>query len=383
MDKINKRYNSLVMNYKEIEKGTLEQEIHDKRVILRRIFPILAAFSVKSSKVKNGEKAFKLFGELRDIQIQIIKLESLELTPVIAEYLTFLKVNELKSSEKVFRFCKKKELVFPSIKGKKLAVKSKIYKKANESLAKLLRKIQARNNDSAYDIHKIRIEFKKFRYVAETLLSIENINNTNLEKIKDYQDLLGEIQDYKILMAGITRFYNKRKLDSGEIIGLFEKNQKNLIEKFDKDLDKVIQMCRAVISLDNDVSSLDEDKVKPIELLSKSDYHGLMDVIVSLKQQPEMLLDDIVAAKEKVDIPVIENVLPIQVRETPTRKNTIKGKAVSTDKKEPIAAKSVIVTKKTAAKKKEQSPTEKVTTNRKPKVTPKAVVKTEDTGGKQ
>lgn len=355
MDKIRKRYNSLVMNYKEIEKGTSEQEIHDKRVILRRIFPILAAFRVKPSKVKNGEKAFKLFGQLRNIQVQILKLESVEQTPEMAEYLAFLKAIELKSDEKVIRFCKKKELAFPSIKKKPQVAKTKIYKKANESLAKLIKKIQARSNDNAYDIHKIRIEFKKFRYIVEILLSIENVDDVRLEKIKMYQDMLGEIQDYEILMDGIKRFYKKRKLNSSEIIEIFEKNQKTLIEKFDKELETVIQVCRDVISLDNDVVSLDEDKIKPDEPASKSDDLGLMDVIASLKQQPEKLLDDIVAVKEKADIPVIENVIPIQDMDSPAKKNTVrkKEKAVSVAKQESLTPAPKRATKATVTKKKE------------------------------
>ncbi len=387
MDKIRKRYNSLVMNYKEIEKGTSEQEIHDKRVILRRVFPILAAFRVKPSKVKNGEKAFKLFGQLRDIQVQILKLESVEQTPEMAEYLAFLKAIELKSEEKVIRFCKKKELAFPSIKKKPQVVKTKIYKKANESLAKLIKKIQSRSNDNAYDIHKIRIEFKKFRYIVEILLSIENADDVRLEKIKMYQDILGEIQDYEILMDGIKRFYKKRKLNGSEIIEIFEKNQKTLIEKFDKELETVIQVCRDVISLDNDVVSLDEDKIKPDEqLVSKSDDLGLMDVINSLKQKPEKLIDDSMIEQKKSTVPVIDNVSPVQVPDSPTKKNTVrkKGKAVSVTKQESLTPAQKRATKATVTKKKEvASPTEKVTTKSKPKVAPKTVVKKDDTGAKQ
>ena len=378
MDKINKRYNSLVMNYKEIEKGTSEQDIHDKRVTLRRIFPVLAAFRVKPSKVKNGEKAFKLFGQLRDIQVQILKLESVEPSTETADYLEYLKAIESKTSDKVIRFCKKKALVFPSIKKKPQVVKSKIYKKANESLTKLIKKIQDRRTDYACDIHKIRIEFKKFRYVAEILLTIENADDARLERIKDYQDLLGEIQDYEILMDGIKRFYKKRKLNSGEIIGIFENNKKTLIEKFDHELETLIQVCHDVISLNNDVLSLDADKIKPDEPASKSNDQDLMNVIDSLKQQPKKLLDDIIAVKEQADIPFIENVLSVQVPDSPVIKNTVgkKEKAVSVVKQESLTTAPKRATKTTIAKTKEvTSPTEKVTAKRNPKVAAKTVVR--------
>ena len=62
MKSIIENYNMLVSKFQEMEKETTPDEIHDKRVILRRIFPILTAFDINPSKVKNGEKTFKLFG---------------------------------------------------------------------------------------------------------------------------------------------------------------------------------------------------------------------------------------------------------------------------------------------------------------------------------
>ena len=59
-----------------------------------------------------------MFGKLRDIQVQILKLESIDQTPEIIEYLAFLKKDELELNGKVSKFCKKKELEFPTIKKK-------------------------------------------------------------------------------------------------------------------------------------------------------------------------------------------------------------------------------------------------------------------------
>lgn len=268
MNKIIKNYNSLVKKYKEIEKDSTEQEIHDKRVTLRRIFPILAVSKISSSKVKNGEKAFKLFGKLRDVQVQKLKLEKTEKTPEMIEYLAYLNEQELKLQEKVRKFCKNKKLVFPVIK-KAIGKKSKIYSKTDKLLNKLVEKVQLNSIDDAMDIHKIRIEFKKFRYMVEILSYIDKVDVEKFEKLKMYQDELGEIQDYEILIKGITKFYKKRKLNLN--IELFEKEQDVLIENFDSELELFIAVCRDVVLPTNDVDSWDIDEIGLGEELSLND----------------------------------------------------------------------------------------------------------------
>ncbi len=236
------KYESLVKQYQQIETETKADQIHDKRVILRRIFPILSAYDMNAGKVKNGEKAFKLFGKLRDIQVQIMKLESVEQSSEITIYLSHLKERELKIRGKVGKFCIKKKLKFPSLSKTKIN-KAKLNKKADKFLINLVEKVRKQNIDDAQDTHKIRIEFKKFRYMVEMLACIQPINETELEKMKVYQDLLGEIQDYEVLIQGITIYFKKRKLNEEVDINAFEQEQNSLIEKFDNELETFIAVC--------------------------------------------------------------------------------------------------------------------------------------------
>jgi len=247
MNMIIKNYNLLIKKFQKIESDASIDEIHDKRVILRRIFPILAAFKINPSKVKNGEKAFKLFGKLRDIQVQILKLEGTDQTPEIFDYLAYLREGEKELKDKVRKFCKKKELEFPTIKKKFKFNKSKIVDKTSKSLNKLIDRIQSRSIDDAEDIHKIRIEFKKFRYKVEILTYIETIDDSKLEMLKIYQDKLGEIQDYEVLITGIKKYCKKRKLDDTEMTEIFEHDQNTLIENFDNQIELFIAVCKDVL----------------------------------------------------------------------------------------------------------------------------------------
>lgn len=264
MDSVIKNYNLQIKKFQKIEMDSSENEIHDKRVILRRIFPILAAYKIKPSKVKNGEKAFKLFGKLRDVQVQVLKLESIGKTPEIIEYLAFLKEKESELKDVVRRFFKKKELEFPTIKKKSTLNKSKIVRKTDKSLNKLIERIQSRSIDDAEDIHKIRIEFKKFRYKVEILSYLENIDPSALDNLKNYQDRLGEIQDYEVLISGIKKYCKKRNQDDIEMITQFEQDQNTLIENFDNQIELFIAACkkvlvyRKVVEGSSDISTLSE-----------------------------------------------------------------------------------------------------------------------------
>jgi CHAD domain-containing protein len=270
MNTIIKNYNLLIRKYQKIEVEITENEIHDKRVLLRRIFPILAVYKMKPSKVKNGEKAFKLFGKLRDVQVQKIKLESIEQTLGIKEYIAFLNETELELKEKVRKFCKKKELEFPDIKKKNKVDKSRIITKTTESLDKLIERVESKSIDDAEDIHKIRIAFKKFRYKVEILSYIENIEVSKLEMLKMFQDKLGEIQDYEVLINGIKKYCKKRKLEDEEMTELFEHDQNTLIENFDNQIELFKKVCKDALDLKNDV----ELSVNAIESLEGPDLDG-------------------------------------------------------------------------------------------------------------
>ena len=256
MKSIIENYNMLVSKFQEMEKETTPDEIHDKRVILRRIFPILTAFDINPSKVKNGEKTFKLFGKLRDIQVQIEKLDTPEPYPQLIEYLQFLKEQELKLKEKVSKFSKKKELKYPKIKKKKKVDTKRIKTKAIQQLNILTEKIQSLINFDLIEIHKIRIEFKKYRYLVEVLNYIENIVEQKLEEMKHYQDVLGEIHDYDVLIKGIKKYYKKKKLEDPVDVDDLDKEQNTLEEKFENEAEQFIEVCRAVIGVKNNIVDL-------------------------------------------------------------------------------------------------------------------------------
>ena len=153
-------------------------------------------------------------------------------------------------------FSKKKELKFPKIKKKKKVDTKRIKTKAIQQLNILTEKIQSLINFDLIEIHKIRIEFKKYRYLVEVLNYIENIVEQKLEEMKHYQDVLGEIHDYDVLIKGIKKYYKKKKLEDPVDVDDLDKEQNTLEEKFENEAEQFIEVCRAVIGVKNNIVDL-------------------------------------------------------------------------------------------------------------------------------
>ncbi|MEI8047109.1 MAG: CHAD domain-containing protein [Bacteroidota bacterium] len=308
MNSIFKTYNSLVQKFHEIEKDSTPDEIHDKRVILRRVFPILTAFGISHSKVKNGGITFKLFGKLRDIQVQIEKLGKAELTPSLIEYLEFLKTKELKLREKVRKFSKKEKLKFPVIK-KKLKVNSKKIKiRANKLLISLTAKIQSLVNGNAIEIHLIRIDFKKYRYMVEVLDYIEVIDEKKLDEMKHYQDVLGQIHDFEVFFNAAGKYYRKRKLVEDEDLAVFKKEQIILEENFKNEAKEFIGICKSVLGKNDPIHSLNSQansKTGKEILLNEPEKEiekkEVKSPPVSTKNKPKNISDEFVVGKKVID----------------------------------------------------------------------------------
>jgi hypothetical protein len=281
--------------------------------------------------------------------VQVLKLESIERTSEIMDYLGFLKERESELKEKVSKFCKKKELEFPVLKKKNKPDKSKIIEKTNHSLNKLIERIQSRSIDDAEDIHKIRIEFKKFRYKVEILSYIGDIEDAKIEMLKMYQDKLGEIQDYDVLINGIKKYCKKRKQKEDDMIGLFEQEQNTLIENFDNQIELFITVCRDVMNLNYELETPEEENnteeettvnVNQLDVNSEeagTTVEGVSKIIESLTQKAEKdksKQDATVIMEEKAGIE--SEYIPLKVTAAKTKRKRISGKSVDTDTNQQI-----------------------------------------------
>lgn len=237
MEIIIEKYELLCRKYQVIEEESGEKEIHDKRVILRRVFSILALYKISPFKVKHGKESFRIFGKLRDIQVQISELENKSDEYEIHEYFDYLKKLEISVKEKIEKFSRKKHVIFPEVKERNVSLED-MKKEVEKRLKKLVKKTEQIRKKDARSIHKVRIEFKKFRYMLENLANIEKTYEAKIDSLKKYQDLLGEIQDAQVLLNGLIKFYGKGRADRIKYIQILKKNKELKIEIFIEEMSK-------------------------------------------------------------------------------------------------------------------------------------------------
>lgn len=95
-------------------------------------------------------------------------------------------------------------------------------------------------NNSPELLHRVRISFKKFRYLFELISPFWGNNSHNLKKkLSEIQDLLGFIQDMRVakqfIEESITHIEDKEAiLVLGSLLQLIKRKEKKEIEKFDK-----------------------------------------------------------------------------------------------------------------------------------------------------
>jgi hypothetical protein len=252
MKTILKKYNSLSVEYQDIERETSPKKIQAKRVILNKLFALLAACKTNPDKIKNSKKAFKHFCQLREIQVRIKLMESVEPTPIFIEYSVFLKKCEIKLESKIRKFCKKKKLVFPTIENKSKISKTKIYATADKLLDRFIDKMESQAYEYVIEIKKIRKRFMKFKFWVEVLSCIKNIEDAKLEKINMSQKKLDEMYDYDVLIKELIAFNKKHKIVEILNIEAFEQKLIQLFDEFDNDFVTLIDVCKNVIGSKTD-----------------------------------------------------------------------------------------------------------------------------------
>jgi CHAD domain-containing protein len=196
-----------------------EKNVHDLRVSIRR----LLAFSnligqLGTSKYsdflrKDLKKLLKSLNDLRDTQVQLIKLsgydfEIPDLTFLIDKFksdeirLVALALNSLTNLNLIeiegiilFITLKVKEMPEEKLNLKILEI---ILTSASNQLNDKFQQVDVNNLDT---VHSLRIALKKYRYLTEILSKPLAISKEKLNTFKKQQTILGEIQDNNVLIS--------------------------------------------------------------------------------------------------------------------------------------------------------------------------------------
>ncbi|MCS7310340.1 MAG: CHAD domain-containing protein [Armatimonadetes bacterium] len=212
------RTRTLRAQVKRCRKQFSEEAVHDLRVAMRRLLALLdyLAFLAPSPALRKARREVKshldAFDALRDTQVMLLE--------------TSQRLTELPEVEPLHRFLQKREKRLlrqaqkdisgiqdsyaKVLRGAVRAVAQKggdILSPVDDAYQTVLHRLALVDPSDTATIHRVRIAFKRFRYsieVAKPLLT--TMPPELLERLHDYQTLMGEIQDMEVMLRTIDEF---------------------------------------------------------------------------------------------------------------------------------------------------------------------------------
>ena len=220
-----------------------EKAVHNSRVAARRLsatIGLLESF-LRPEIVKKGSCLIKehldIFDELRDAQVQLMAVNSLQGTfPAARPFCEWLQKRESRFSKQT-RACVKRTKAKPLAKliaAAEDAFEKKLQKQKRDSAADLLlrsinkafrrtmRFKQRIRTDQPKSIHRTRVAFKRFRYMVDLLAEPLAADEKMLDGMQHYQTMMGDIQDADVLLRSFDKFVRKKKIRSESAIHLRE-----------------------------------------------------------------------------------------------------------------------------------------------------------------
>ncbi len=254
--------------------------LHDYRVSLRKARSILSEVGdvFDKEKTKYFRGIFKTFAQitnnLRDIDVYLLKIP--EFKEELPEYLSYglndiedylLKLREgevekvnnfLQSSEfkanfgEAVDFFQKGYVDYPGeLAGKR------IYDVAaeaiNDCLASPIRRVKKSKSMTPETLHKLRIDFKKLRYLIEAFGNVVYGKKTEtlLDKLKKFQDEIGLYHDYHNHIIMLNYILNEMTVKNDNTEETVRQLEKIFIKKRDKLENKVLERLERFLQKKN------------------------------------------------------------------------------------------------------------------------------------
>lgn len=232
---LNSRFRRYEKKLKDARRHFSEDTVHDVRVAIRRLLSTLdlldALFPLRVVLVCRRElkEQLDLFSPLRDVQVQKNSVQ--EMIPSHPELNAFC--DELiKQEQKVLKQARKQlaKIKTETIKSAVESLKKKlgslsgnpsaestmrvlVMGVANAAFMRVVRRQARVNPSNAATLHRVRVAFKRFRYMREALhphgVKLSRVHSVAMH---DFQTLLGNLQDVEVHMEYFHAFLKKHTL---------------------------------------------------------------------------------------------------------------------------------------------------------------------------
>jgi CHAD domain-containing protein len=238
LDSVHERWRTFRAELKRCQKKSSEETVHDLRVAMRRLMSMLdllasihPAGNLRQAR-RRLKKQLDLFGPLRDVQVQLLTVEKmLPSFPELQEFYAYLVKREVKLVRRLdaevqhLRTSKLKKaisavaqqvdslLATPAMQQDKLA---SAIRAVDAAFNEVVQRKQAIASADSAAIHRMRVAFKKFRYMVESLAPMLHwVTSKRLRAMNAFQGRMGDIQDSEVLLSRAMIFARKHHTESG------------------------------------------------------------------------------------------------------------------------------------------------------------------------
>ena len=236
-DSLNDRWQSFRAEVKRCQKKYSEEAVHDLRVATRRLISTLDLLDSidPEAKLRKARKALKrqldMFSPLRDVQVQLLTIDKmLPSFPELQEFHDFLVKRERKLMQrlgmelkrlKTSKIRRRIAVAAGQVETLLQAPSAQRQKRAEAMLAlesafnQVVERKQAIAPTDSASIHRMRVAFKKFRYMVESLAPLPGLTTSKqLKAMNAFQGSMGDIQDAEVLLSSVQAFARERGMDS-------------------------------------------------------------------------------------------------------------------------------------------------------------------------
>jgi CHAD domain-containing protein len=224
LDSLNSRWNKYKADLKTCRAEFSEEAVHDFRVATRRLLSFLDLLRqvMQNPRIQKIRRILKDqlddLDDLRDVQTLLADIsETIHEIPTLKLFQEHLQHKEkqlMRVARKEIKSLKIEDLS-KRIKRLNQALKAfkqddldvSLFSAVDEAYAIVNQRYALVDPGQPVTIHRLRIAFKKFRYMVEVIYPIlESIPDDYLKRMHEYQAAMGDIQDMEVTLHELADF---------------------------------------------------------------------------------------------------------------------------------------------------------------------------------
>ena len=261
---LDQRYEKYLAERKRCKDEFSEEAIHDLRIAARRLLALIDLLRATTPH-PHLQKLRSLFKELldsldnlRDTQVMLAEIsETLESLPELAPLQKFLQKRErrlLKAAEgdvlafKVSGIARRMETIRASLSDPLASqeLETRLLAVVDDASLSVTRRMGRVDPAQPFTIHRVRIAFKKFRYMMEIIHPLlTGFPGSQFKNMHNYQTAMGEIQDVEVMLQTLDDFAGGHEAYDPQPVKLFyEQRHADLINAYIENMNEFVTFWR-------------------------------------------------------------------------------------------------------------------------------------------